>query len=70
MIKYIERLHLAVLVLKVSHLLMENAELLHELISKVVNYAVSIREFSVLLLEQWKANICAERLQRRTWKLA
>lgn len=62
MMNNLKRLHLAVLVLKISLLLMKNAEVAIELISKVVNYARSVRKFPSFLLEKRQTDFCAQPL--------
>ena len=56
-----KRLNLAVAVLRVTHLIFENANGLIDLLSKVVNYgSPHVREFQAFLSERRKANLCAQ----------
>ena len=59
MTKNQKRLNLAVAVLTVTHLILENANTLIDLLSKVVNYAAHVREFRLFILEERKADFCA-----------
>lgn len=59
MTKNQKRLNLAVAILTVTHLILENANTLIDLLSKVVNYATLVRELRLFILEERKANFCA-----------
>ncbi|MBZ9942436.1 hypothetical protein LB533_15175 [Mesorhizobium sp. BR1-1-13] len=61
--KHLKRLHLAESVLTVTLLLLQNAEAIIELISKVVNYARDLRKLPAFLLEERKTHIRSERVQ-------